>query len=85
MLNNRMESRFTRITSRYNSARRAHNIYSVNTERRVYCDPIMREGKQTPRSSEIMNLIGEMTVIFIFGAAMLGTLYTIYTFTSGGA
>ena len=85
MLNNRMESRFTRITPRYNSARYAHNIYSVNTKTRVFCDPIMREGEQTPRSSEIMKLIGEMTVIFIFGAAMLGTLYTIYTFTSGGA
>jgi len=85
MLNNRKESRFTRITPRYNSARYAHNIYSVNTKTRVFCDPIMREGEQTPRSSEIMKLIGEMTVIFIFGAAMLGTLYTIYTFTSGGA
>ncbi len=79
------EVRSARITPRYNSARYAHNIYSVNTKTRVFCDPIMREGEQTPRSSEIMNLIGEMTVIFIFGAAMLGTLYTIYTFTSGGA
>jgi len=85
MLQNRMESRFTRITSRYNSARYAHNIYSGNTKTRVFCDPILKEGEQTPRSSEIMKLIGEMTVIFIFGAAMLGTLYTIYTFTSGGA
>ena len=79
------EARSARITPRYNSARYAHNIYSGNTKTRVFCDPIMREGEQTPRSSEIMNLIGEMTVIFIFGAAMLGTLYTIYTFTSGGA
>ena len=79
------EARSARITPRYNSARYAHNIYSGNTKTRVFCDPIMREGGQTPRSSEIMKLIGEMTVIFIFGAAMLGTLYTIYTFTSGGA
>ena len=79
------EARSARISPRYNSARYAHNIYSVNTKTRVFCDPIMREGEQTPRSSEIMKLIGEMTVIFIFGAAMLGTLYTIYTFTSGGA
>lgn len=79
------EARNARMTARYNSARYAHNIYTVKPQRRVYCDPIMREGGQTPRSSEIMKLIGEMTVIFIFGAAMLGTLYTIYTFTSGGA
>jgi hypothetical protein len=79
------EARSARITPRYNSARYAHNTYTVKPQRRVYCDPIMREGGQTPRSSEIMKLIGEMTVIFIFGAAMLGTLYTIYTFTSGGA
>jgi hypothetical protein len=79
------EAPTARITPRYNSARYAHNIYTVKPQRRVYCDPIMREGGQTPRSSEIMKLIGEMTVIFIFGAAMLGTLYTIYTFTSGGA
>ena len=79
------EARSARITARYNSARYAHNMYCGNTKTRVFCDPIMREGEQTPRSSEIMNLIGEMTVIFIFGAAMLGTLYTIYTFTSGGA
>ena len=79
------EVRSARITARYNSARYAHNIYIGKPQKRVYCDPVIREGGQTPRSSEIMKLIGEMTVIFIFGAAMLGTLYTIYTFTSGGA
>ena len=79
------EARSARITPRYNSARYAHNIYSGNTKTRVFCDPILKEGEQTPRSAEFVKTVGEMTIIFVIGAAIVGTLYTIYSLTAGGA
>ena len=79
------EAKTARISARYNSAKYAHNIYSVNTKTRVFCDPILKEGEQTPRTAEFVKTVGEMTIIFVIGAAIVGTLYTIYNFTSGGA
>ena len=79
------EARSARISPRYNSARYAHNIYIGKPQKRVYCDPVIREGGQTPRAAEFVKTVGEMTIIFVIGAAIVGALYTIYTFTSGGA
>ena len=79
------EARSARITPRYNSARYAHNIYCGNTKTRVFCDPILKEGEQTPRSAEFVKTVGEMTIIFVIGAAIAGALYTIYSLTAGGA
>jgi hypothetical protein len=79
------EVRSARMSPRYNSARYAHNIYSVNTKTRVFCDPILKEGEQTPRAAEFVKTVGEMTIIFVIGAAIVGSLYTIYSLTSGGA
>jgi len=79
------EARTARIGPRYNSARYAHNIYSVNTKTRVFCDPILKEGEQTPRAAEFVKTVGEMTIIFVIGATIVGALYTIYSLTSGGA
>ena len=79
------EARSARITPRYNSAKYAHNIYCGNTKTRVFCDPILKEGEQTPRAAEFVKTVGEMTIIFVIGAAIVGSLYTIYSLTSGGA
>ncbi len=79
------EARSARITARYNSARHAHNIYTGKPQGRVYCDPVIREGGQTPRTAEFVKTVGEMTIIFVIGAAIVGTLYTIYSLTAGGA
>ena len=81
----RKEARSARITPRYNSAAYAHNIYTGKPQRRVYCDPVIREGEQTPRAAEFVKTVGEMTIIFVIGAAIVGTLYTIYSLTAGGA
>lgn len=74
----------TRGARRIQRASYAHNIYCVNTKTRVLCDPIMRSREQTSRSDQMMTVIGEMTVIFIFGAATLAALYTIHAVTFGG-
>ena len=79
------EAPTARITPRYNSARYAHNIYTVKPQKRVYCDPVIREGGQTPRAAEFVKTVGEMTIIFVIGATIVGALYTIYSLTSGGA
>jgi len=79
------EARTARIGPRYNSARYAHNIYTGKPQRRVYCDPVIREGEQTPRAAEFVKTVGEMTIIFVIGAAIAGALYTIYSLTAGGA
>tara|TARA_R110000803_G_scaffold102916_1_gene171032 strand:- start:2135 stop:2338 length:204 start_codon:yes stop_codon:yes gene_type:complete len=50
----------------------------------VLCDPIMRSREQTSRSDQMMTVIGEMTVIFMFGAATLAALYAIHAVTFGG-
>lgn len=79
------EARSARITPRYNSARYAHNIYNGKPQRRVYCDPVIREGEQTPRNAEFVKTVGEMTIIFVIGAAIVAALYNIYSLTAGGA
>lgn len=68
--------RFRQITIR-------HNKYSGNTASRVYCDPIIREERQTPQITEFAKTIGEIAVVSIFSASMFFTFYMIYGLKTG--
>lgn len=67
----------------YRRFKTRHNKYSGNTASRVYCDPIISEGKQTPQIAEFAKTIGEIAVVSIFSASMFFTFYMIYGLRTG--
>ena len=60
-----------------------HNKYSGNTAGRVYCDPIISEGKQTPQITEFAKTIGEIAVVTLCSASMFFSFYMIYALKTG--
>ena len=61
----------------------AHNKYYGNSTGRVYCDPILNEGRQTPRTTEFVKTIGEITVVSLFSMSMVFSFYMIYGLKTG--
>ena len=61
----------------------AYNKYYGNTTGRVYCDPILNEGRQTPRITEFVKTIGEITVVSLFSMSMVFSFYMIYGLRTG--
>lgn len=60
-----------------------HNKYCGNTAGRVYCDPIISEGKQTPQIAEFAKTIGEVAVVTLFSSSMFFSFYMIYALRTG--
>ncbi len=60
-----------------------HNKYCGNTAGRVYCDPIISEGKQTPQITEFAQTIGEIAVVTLFSGSMVFSFYMIYALRTG--
>jgi hypothetical protein len=60
-----------------------HNKYYGNTAGRVYCDPIISEGKQTPQIAEFAKTIGEIAVVTLFSSSMFFSFYMIYALRTG--
>jgi len=60
-----------------------HNKYCGNTAGRVYCDPIISEGKQTPQITEFVKTIGEIAVVTLCSASMVFSFYMIYALKTG--
>ncbi len=60
-----------------------HNKYCGNTAGRVYCDPIISEGKQTPQITEFAKTIGEVAVVTLFSGSMVFSFYMIYALRTG--
>ena len=60
-----------------------HNKYYGNPTGRVYCDPILNEGRQTPRTTEFVKTIGEITVVSLFSMSMVFSFYMIYGLKTG--
>lgn len=61
----------------------AYNKYYGNPTGRVYCDPILNEGRQTPRTTEFVKTIGEITVVSLFSMSMVFSFYMIYGLRTG--
>lgn len=60
-----------------------HNKYYGNTVGRVYCDPIISEGKQTTQIAEFAKTIGEIAVVTLFSSSMFFSFYMIYALRTG--